>query len=156
MNHSLISRKRAGPRPRTTSTNPHTQLDQNAPADMQEKLFEIGQSLAGVRVGRSLVSVPGARAFHLSGCTHQRDDAFMIECEFAHLHPPHDGSLHMTLPPDLVESVIANGWAERHPLAGKFGLPDNIVMIYGPRDDDELMVVADLLHASHRWATTAG
>ena len=42
---------------------------------------------------------------------------------------------------------------ERHPLAGQYGLPGNIVMVYGPRDEDELAVVADLVRASHRLAT---
>jgi phospholipase/carboxylesterase len=148
---SFLTHRRQGPRPKTTSTNPHAQLDQNAPVAMQEKVFALGASLAGVEVGRSLVSVPGARAFHLSGCSH-RHGSTMVECEFAHLHPPHDGSLHMTLPPNIVEDVIANGWAERHPLAGKHGLPNNIVMVYGPRDEEEFAVVADLLRASHALA----
>jgi phospholipase/carboxylesterase len=148
MTQSFLTRKRQGPRPRTTRTNPHTQLDQNAPVEMQERLFELGKSLAGVEVGESLVSVPGARAFHLPGCS-GRQGASMIACEFAHIHPAHDGSLHMTLPPNIVEDAIANGWAELHPLAGRFGLPSNIVMVYGPRDEDEFEVVADLLRASH-------
>lgn len=115
-------------------------------------MFEVGKSLAGVQVGRSLVSVPGARAFHLPNFSHQ-PGAFMVECEFAHLHPAHDGSLHMTLPVDIVEDVISNGWAEYHPLAGKYGLPSNIVMVYGPRDEQEFAVVADLLKASHAAAS---
>jgi phospholipase/carboxylesterase len=151
---SFFRRKRRGPRPQTTNTNPHTQLDQNAPLALQEKLFEIGKSLSGVAVGRSLVSVPGARAFHLPGCSH-RHGSFMVECEFAHLHPSHDGSLHMTIPSELVDEVIANGWGERHPLAGKHGLPDNIIMVYGPRDEEELAVVAELLQASHAWGLAA-
>ena len=148
---SFLSQKRQGPRPKTTNTNPHTQLDQNAPTPLQEKVFEVGKSLAGVQVGRSLVSVPGARAFHLPNCSHQ-PGAFMVECEFAHLHPQHDGSLHMTLPAEIVETVIVNGWAEFHPLAGQYGLPGNIVMVYGPRDEQEFAVVADLLRASHAAA----
>lgn len=76
----------------------------------------------------------------------------MIECEFAHLHPANDGSLHMTLPPDVMEAVIDNGWAEFHPLAGKYGLPGNTVMVYGPRDEQEFLVVADLLRAFHSAA----
>jgi len=80
----------------------------------------------------------------------------MIECEFAHLHPPSDGSLHMTLAPEIVEKVIDRGWAELHPLAGRHGLPANIVMVYGPRDEDELAVVAELLRASHSFATARG
>jgi phospholipase/carboxylesterase len=149
---SYFDTPRAGPRPRTTPTNPHTQLDQNAPADLQERVFEIGRSLSGVAVGPSLVSVPGARAFHLPGCGHPAHGAFMIQCEFAHLHPPRDGSLHMTLQPAIVEKAIENGWAERHPLAGRYGLPANIVMVYGPRDEEELAVVADLIRASHAFA----
>jgi phospholipase/carboxylesterase len=149
---SYLDTRRAGPRPRTTPTNPHTQLDQNAPAALQERVFEIGRSLAGVAVGPSLVSVPGARAFHLPGCGHVAHGAFMIQCEFAHLHPPTDGSLHMTLPPEIVEKVIDNGWGERHPLAGRHGLPANIVMVYGPRDEEEFAVVGDLVRASHAFA----
>src|SRR5688572_30290604 len=103
---SFLVQKRPGPRPTTTSINPHTQLDQNAPPPLQEKVYEVGKSLAGVQVGRSLVSVPGARAFHLPNCA-QQPGASMVECEFAHLHPVHDGSLHMTLPTDIVEEVIS-------------------------------------------------
>jgi hypothetical protein len=79
----------------------------------------------------------------------------MVGREFAHLHPASDGSLHMVLPPEVVDQVIENGWAERHPLAGQHGLPANIVMVYGPRDDEELEVVAELLRASHAVATSA-
>ena len=76
----------------------------------------------------------------------------MVEREFAHLHPPHDGSLHLVLPPAEVNEVIENGWAERHPLAGRFGMPENIVMVYGPRDEDEFHVVEALVNASHAFA----
>jgi hypothetical protein len=148
----FLDTKRAGSRPRTTPTNPHTQLDQNAPRELQEKVFAIAKSLAGVAIGPSAVSVPGTRAFHLPACTHESHGAFMIEREFGHLHPPSDGSLHMTLPPDIVDKVIENGWAERHPLAGKYGLPNNIVMVFGPRDEQELSVVGDLVRASHAFA----
>ena len=149
---SFLSTKRAGSRPRTTPTNPHTQLDQNAPKDLQEKVFALAQALSGVVVGPSLVSVPGARAFHLPSGRPNAPGAFMVGLEFAHIHPPSDGSLHMTLPPDIVAQVVENGWAELHPLAGQFGLPGNIVMVYGPRDENELAVVTDLLQASHDHA----
>jgi hypothetical protein len=149
---TALDRRRAGPRPRATTTNPHTQLDQNAPAHLQEQVFVLARGLEGVVVGASLVSVPGARAFHLPAGR----GAFMIDHEFAHLHPVRDGSLHMILPPEAVDAVIANGWAERHPLAGRYGLPSNIVMVYGPRDEDELAVVGDLVRASHALAAGPG
>jgi hypothetical protein len=149
---AYLDTKRAGARPRTTATNPHTQLDQNAPRELQEQLFARAQGLTGVVVGPSHVSVPGARAFHLPGCRHPAEAGFMIEREFAHLHPPADGSLHLSLPPAIVDTVIENGWAEYHPLAGQYGLPRNIVMVYGPRDDAELEIVAELVRASHGYA----
>jgi|SRR5437016_3209286 len=147
-----VSRRR-GPKPQTTKTNPHAQLDQNAPVTLQEAVFAHVSSLPGVRVGESHVSVPGARAFHLDGAKDSGADAFMVEQEFAHLHPPSDGSLHAAVPPEHVELAIGNGWAERHPLAGRFGLPSNIVMIYGPRDDDELATVLELSDLSYQRAS---
>jgi phospholipase/carboxylesterase len=152
---TYVDTKRAGVRPRTTPTNPHTQLDQNAPRPLQERIFSAARGLPGVVVGPSHVSVPGARAFHLPACAHPTDAGFMIEHEFAHLHPPSDGSLHMSLPPGIVQSVVDNGWAEYHPLAGKHGLPSNIVMVYGPRDEVELEVVLALVRASHSGACRA-
>jgi luciferase-like monooxygenase len=148
----FLARSRAGERPSTTPTNPHTQLTQNAPSDLQERVFDFASSLPGVVVGPSAVSVPGARAFHLPKSRQGAREAFMVEREFAHIHPSTDGSLHMALPPDVVDGVIGNGWAERHPLAGQHGLPGNIVMVYGPRNDDELAVVEDLVRASHALA----
>ena len=62
---SYLSHQRRGARPRTTPSNPHTQLEQNAPVELQELVFERGQSLGGVEVGPSQVSVPGARALYL-------------------------------------------------------------------------------------------
>jgi Family of unknown function (DUF5519) len=150
---SFLARRRTGSRPSTTPTNPHRQLTQNAPAGLQERVFDYASSLEGVAVGPSAVSVPGARAFHLPASSHGAREAFLVGQEFAHLHPATDGSLHMALPPDLVDAVIESGWAERHPLAGRHGLPANIVMVYGPRDNEELAVVKDLVRASHRFAS---
>jgi phospholipase/carboxylesterase len=147
-----LTRARPGSRPETTPTNPHTQLTQNAPFELQERLFAYAAALDGVAVGPSGVSVPGARAFHLPKSPRDERDAFMVGREFAHLHPPHDGSLHLVLPPSEVDEVIDRGWAERHPLAGRFGMPENIVMVYGPRDEDELGVVEELVRASHTFA----
>ena len=56
---------RSGPRPSTTDVNPHTQLDQNAPAGLQDQLRDHALSLPGVRAGASNVSVPGAVAVFL-------------------------------------------------------------------------------------------
>lgn len=62
---------------------------------------------------KSLVSVPGARAFVLDEETAGRPpEAFQAGREFAHLHPEHDGSLHMTLPAEIASEVYEKGWGE--------------------------------------------
>lgn len=144
---------RVGDRPRTTPTNPHTQLTQNAPAPLQARVFEHARALPGVVVGASYVSVPGTRAFHLPTSRATERSAFLVEREFAHLHPVTDGSLHLVLPPSHVATLLENGWGERHPLAGRHGLPDNIVMVFGPRDEAELAIVCGIVDTSHAWAT---
>jgi len=94
---------RAGSRPRTTPSNPHTQLDQQ-PEDrtLREQLAARLWSLPDVEERPTVISVPGARALWLrDGVAAGPSEAFMMEREFAHLHPGHDQSLHATLPPDL-------------------------------------------------------
>src|ERR1700742_2676389 len=100
--------RREGPRPRTRPHTPHQQLDQNAPADLQQRLWARISTLPGVRVGRSGVSLPDTRALHLEpGWEAGPREAFLIDREFAHLHGERDGSLHVALPPEWVESVVA-------------------------------------------------
>ena len=145
---------RPGPRPRTTPTNPHVQLDQNAPPELQERLFEKAKALPGVRVEPSMISVPGARAFVLGEeAALGPSEAFMVGLEFAHLHPPTDGSLHMMLPLELAQAVDSQGWGELHPVARMGMIPPTAMMVYGPRDDGELEVVWELLRASYAFAT---
>ena len=154
MNKPLKDRlpRRAGPKPKTTPTNPHTQLDQIAPVKMQQALAARIFAFDCVEEQPSPISVPGARALMLcTDCQAGPRDAFMMGREFAHLHPPYDGSLHAALPPDLAKEAIEMGWAEIHPIAAQMGT-HNIVMIFGPRDEDELETVYGLIRASRNYA----
>ena len=148
---------RAGDRPRTTPTNPHTQLDQQ-PTDLRwigelaRRVFE----LPGVVEAPSRISVPGARALVLgpeepSG----PPEAFLIDREFAHLHPAPDHSLHAMLPTETVTEAVATGWAEPHPVALRGLIPATAVMLYAPRDAAELDVIERLVRASHAFARPA-
>jgi phospholipase/carboxylesterase len=144
--------KRAGPAPRVSHGMPHEQLDQNAPSAMQEALFARAAQLPDVEVGRSHVSVPGARAFHLDPAVARGGPgSTMVGTEFAHLHPAYDGSLHAQLPDALASEAIAQGWAELHPIAKLRGV-NGLVMIYGPRDPEELEVVWSLVLAAYASA----
>lgn len=109
-------------------------------------------ALPGVVERPSRISVPGARALWLAEGADGPTEAFMVESEFAHLHPAPDQSLHAMLPPELAKEAIEAGWAEQHPVARRGLIPANAVMLYAPRDDDERQVVEDLVRAAHAFA----
>ena len=146
--------RRAGQRPTVSWTIPQEQRSDNAPVDLQEKLFARISSLAGVSTSQSVISVPGARGLMIKPEPDAPKDAFLVPSagEFAHQHPSHDGSLHLALPPQLAADAIAKGWAVAHPLAG-IRLARGMVMVYGPRDENELHVVAAMVETSHAYAT---
>lgn len=146
---------RRGNRPRTGASMPHQQLDQNAPVELQELLFERVRRLPGVTIAPSGISVPGARAFILDAADKQ-SGAFMIGREFAHLHPYYDGSLHLMLPEADANEVTAKGWGELHPAARMGLIQGAALMIYGPRDESELEVVFRIVQASYRFASGGG
>jgi hypothetical protein len=146
--------ERVGDRPRTTPTNPHSQLDQQ-PADVGwvEELAERVFALPGVVEEPSRISVPGARALVLAaGEPAGPPEAFLIGREFAHLHPDPDRSLHAMLPAETVDDAVAAGWAEPHPVALRGLIPRTAVMLYAPRDQAELEVIESLVRASHAFA----
>jgi luciferase-like monooxygenase len=148
---------RAGDRPRTTPTNPHTQLDQQ-PADVGliDELARRVFALPGVVEEPSRISVPGARALVLAaGEAIGPPEAFLIGREFAHLHPAPDHSLHAMLPAETVTDAVAAGWAEPHPVALRGLIPPTAVMLYAPRDEAELEVIEGLVRASHAFAHAA-
>ncbi len=71
--------------------------------------------------------------------------------ELCHVHA--EGSSHMTLSLVDAEDAVAKGWAERHRLSGVLGyLPISYVLVYAPRNDEELEVWKRLVLASVRFA----
>lgn len=147
--------ERAGEFPRTSTNTPQEQLSQQAPADLQEELFARLANLDGVGTRDSAISVPGARAFVVRK-PGGPEEAFLVPQvgEFAHLHPSYDGSLHLALPPSLAADLLTKRWGVAHPLAGLRVTP-GMVMVFGPRDEAELEVVAAIVATSHAWATGA-
>ena len=139
--------RRQGPPPEVIGPRPHAQRSQNAPADLQEELARRTLALPGVSEAESRVSVPGARAFVLDEATARGPvEAFQAGREFAHIHPPEDGSLHMTLPDYVAQAAYAGGWGEPHPVSGT-------PLIFGPRDEAELEVIWELLRSSYGFAS---
>lgn len=152
--------RRRGEPPSVSVTTPQQQESQNAPERLQEALYARIGALPEVGLSPSRISVPGARAFTLPrahACGPQ--EAYLVPKagEFAHLHPSYDGSLHLSLPLTLAHDALRKGWAVAHPLAG-IELTEGMAMIFGPRDQEELDVVAGIVTASYQYAsgTSAG
>ena len=144
---------RDGPRPVTTPCAPHTQISQNPDAISYRTFKDRAFDFPFVTRQPSQISVPGAEALclkHGHGCGCR--EAFMIGNEFAHVHPPQDGSLHMMLPEDAVPRIVDLGWAEPHPMAAAGMIPPTAVMVYAPRDSAEIETVLDLLRLSYNFA----
>lgn len=144
---------RRGPRPKTLPCAPHSQLEQIMPAEARRDLSRmLIERLAGephVRLGWSMRAPPGTIGLFLEpghGCGDAR--AFLLGDEFAHIHVEDDGSLHAILPEPLRTRAIEAGWAEPHPLAGQPTVSPDTVMIYAPRDEEEVDIVAGLVRRS--------
>ena len=144
---------REGPPPEVFWDIPQQQQSQNAPVDLQERLFERVSALAGVAGGPSHISVPGARAFTLPE-GRGSDETYLVAGvrEVAHLHPAYDGSLPLARPAAHAADLVAHGWGVPHPWAGT-RLAAGFVMLFGPRTDDELEVVAGVVETAHAFAS---
>ncbi len=153
MSTSINLPHRQGPRPKTTETNPHQQLDQHTNSAIIEGLTRRAFSLPDVEEHPSAISVPGARALWLKpGVPVNNPIAIFIAREFAHLHPLPDGSMHMALPLDVAQEAIDKGWAEHHPMVQAGMIPGNYVMVYAPRTLAEQQTVYRLLLESYKFA----
>jgi hypothetical protein len=145
--------KRAGPPPRTYQGPPHTQLDQQPDARIRAQFgrrfggFDgVDEQATGVRVA------PGARALCLSPDVEAGPpEAFITGREFAHLHALPDSSLHVVLPEPLATAAVEAGWGELHPLAGA-AVPPHTLLVYAPRDPDEIDIVLSLVERSYEFA----
>lgn len=145
---------RRGPPPETHFGMPHQQQTQNADEAIYEELAERMFSLPRTVEEPSQISVPGARALVLAeGVEPGPPEAFMVGREFCHLHPPYDASLHLCLPVQQAKAAIEAGWAELHPLAAAGRVPATRVMVFGPRDEEEIETVFELIQASLQFAT---
>lgn len=140
---------RKGPKPVTTPAParthwPQSQVSDNAPPALQVAIVERVLALPDVSMGPSVISVPGARGFFLDDILFKAPR--FSGTEFGHIHPEWDGSFHLMLSPDLVNKVGWSGWGEFHPRTNQ------VVMVYGPRDEEELEIIFDLIKVAYRYS----
>ena len=148
-----IAPPRWGPRPRTRPALPHVQLDQWPPEEIAAELIELSLSLPDVRSKQSRMASPKSHALWLPDrCAGGPASAFIDAHEFCHLHPLPEGSIHLTLPNPLRDRMVRLGRAEQHPLVRAGVMPETLVMVYAPRDREELAISLNLVWNSCQFA----
>jgi hypothetical protein len=137
------------------SCAPQGQLDQLPPEEFKTTLLERLRSFSGVTFAPSRRAPLGTVGLHLEDQeTLGRERAFLIDQEFAHVHPEEDSSMHMVLPEPVRTQAIVAGWALPHPLAGMPTVSIDTVLVYAPRNQEELDTVARLTHIA--WQNARG
>ena len=149
--------KRIGDKPVTGSQPPHLQFSEQSPGELFEKmaqwaLFDLPDIVPYIRKHPTLISVPSSQALWLDESKPAVKNAFMPPSgsrAFAHLHA--DGSWHLVVDENTVEEIINAGWGERHPWYDRGVLE---VMVYAPRNEDELSIVKQLVKTSIEHASS--
>ncbi|MDI1490544.1 MAG: hypothetical protein OHK93_001748 [Ramalina farinacea] len=158
--------QRSSPRPRVAGIVPHRQVTQRCPAPLHDKLRT---ALLGLVDGHPSLLTRGMSCFEKHGLAfflsssepspHPSFNHLNPTCEntgeIAHLHDI-DGSMHATLHPVDAALVIAAGWGQMHPIAGrdihgKRYLPAGFTMIYAPATEEEIEIVVRIVRASAWW-----
>ncbi|MEP9395144.1 luciferase family protein [Gordonia sp. VNK1] len=150
-----ILTRRAGPRPSTTSTIPHSQTNQQPESRrLMDAVLDAALTWPGVTEAESQISVEGARALVLAPqLATGPSESFITGSEFAHGHANGDYSFHAALPRDLALRAQESGWAEPHLLVASGQVPPTLVMLYAPRDDHEADILLDLVRSSYQFTT---
>ena len=148
--------KRQGERPQTGEQPPHLQFTEQSPREIYDQmaqwaLVDIPAGIPELSEQPTRISVPTSRALWLDDSIDAPAKAFMPPAgsrEFAHLHA--DGSWHLVVDDDLVRHIAEQSWGERHPWYDRGVLE---VLVYAPRDLDEMAIVQQLVAASIAYAS---
>lgn len=144
---------REGAPPTVTSGVPHIQLDQTSGPEVYRRLVDAVIADERVTQASSRASLPGAQALTVAAGRTVRGEAMIVGREFAHIHQqPGAGSLHLKLSEEEAAVVVAKGWGEWHPYALSGSAP-GLVMVYSPRSDHDLEVVAAIVASAVDHAT---
>jgi hypothetical protein len=144
---------RQGDPPQIGEVPPQLQYSDLGPEPIRLALKEWAFSaFLNVREHDTLISVPTSRALWLDeSVSAAHSDAFMPgrgSREFCHLHE--DGSLHGVVDDTVEDEILRKNWGVRHMYYDR-GVRE--MLVYAPRDNDELNVVKQIIVASYRYAS---
>lgn len=146
---------RPGARPKTAASGLHRQLSHQSHPSIWGHTVAAVFSLRGVVEGHSSVCSASSRAVFLEDELVPYSEATSLapigeRLEPVHLHGVFDTSLHVCLPVERAHEVCGLGWGEPHRYTGH----ETEIMLYGPRNQEELRVVVGLVRESLAFAGT--
>lgn len=146
---------RPGPSPTATFEIPHQQLNQPAPIVVQEELITAVAALPNVLLWESPNSLPGAIGWILGESLDTDEKGDLIAgSEFGHQHRNEVGSMHLSLPAAASQIVLEKGWAVLHPFSTVIhgSRAVDYLLVYAPRDNEDLKIVWLIVQASYAFA----
>ncbi|PGH07965.1 hypothetical protein GX51_01405 [Blastomyces parvus] len=149
--------KRIGSRPEVVGIAPQRQMTDRGPKGIYAALTATIKELSlrhpdSLFLGVSRFEKHNTGLFSLPRC----QSHLTCNGEICHSHA-YDGSMHLTLHPADVKTIIEKGWGERHPLARESWwwrfrfVPPTFVLIYSPRTMEELRCVTQIIYAASWW-----
>lgn len=137
--------KRVGEAPTITEGMPQLQIGVDAVEAVNDELFRRVYSLPSVENQLTVISpVEGSRALWVdSAIDVAHPELLPKERELGHIHP--DGSLHMAMDPARGQEAVDAGWALFHPAADTRPGFQGFMLLYTPRDMEELDVICQLI-----------
>ena len=151
--------KRLGERPQTGPQIPHLQHTDNSSVELFEELANWLFSLELIEERETIISVRGARAAWIKDdYPNANFNVLKTGREFTHIHPLDiygGGSQHLSLTRKNCETVIEKGWGEYHPLDPRIYPNKDYghIMVYAPRNKEELEAIKIITIASYKLVT---
>ncbi|KAM0564168.1 hypothetical protein ACHAPJ_000377 [Fusarium lateritium] len=148
---------RPGPRPVVAGIAPQRQLDQHGSRVCYRALRRSMAKLAN-RNPKKFGTEKSCIEKHGLALFARHPVQTNCQGEICHVHDS-DHSMHMCLHPQDIKEVLDKGWGQRHPLAWrsrflKSPVSPDFVMVYAPRDDQELQITCSIIEAAI-WYTVA-
>jgi hypothetical protein len=144
---------REGKQPEIGQQPPQLQFSDLGPENIRLELkYWAFNTFPNVEEHDTLISVPTSRALWLDEKVPAgHNDAFMPppnSREFCHLHE--DGSFHTVVDVPIEDEILEKQWGVRHMYYDR-GVKE--VLVYAPRDTDELIVAKKIITESYKYAS---
>ena len=144
---------REGERPKTSYTVPHAQLNQESTNEIFKELEDFVFSFPYIKKEKSIGSLPTAIGAIITDEFKGKANT-VIGKEWTHIHIDTGyGSMHVKLNGKAASEVVLKKWGEYHPMNSNANAnyQSAIVLLYAPRNNQDLEVIKSIITASYNF-----